>query len=337
MGVVIFINALAKFMLDLVLGFIRIILEEFTISADMFNSAVHPELTFLTDFYHLFRTLGVAFLVLISAWQLFKSFFAYIGFEAEEPLKVGMRMVAFGALIMNARELIVFILSSIFDNIRVMVWSFAGTKDIGYWDYVCDGFTKAWANVFSHSVGLPFTETAILALLVGYMAFKLFLLCFKLVERYVLTIIYMLTFPIALSTGITKATRHYLQGWVKGFTGNLIVQLAQIMTFVALGRFWHTGYVAGGLESVGVKTTVLGAILAISLVRSLDKIEEFLRDVGLSAGISTGPIQGPLEFAQGIGWKISGTTSAIGYLLPGVKKNLGNEDSYAAKTQGRVH
>lgn len=334
----IFINALAKFMMGLVLGVVKIVMATFTISADMFDPSVHPELTFLTDFYHLFRTLGIAFLVLIATWQLFKSFFAYVGFEAEEPLKIGIRTMICGALIMNAREIIVFILGSIYDNITKMVWSFANSNDVGYWEYVHRGFEKAMAGIFSYQLtSFSAIETVILGLLAIYMAFKLMLLCFKLVERYVLTIIYMLTFPLALSTGTTKATRHYLQGWIKGFVGNLTVQLSQITVFIALGRFWNMGYVGGSLES-GIRTTVIGTVLAISLIRALDKVEEFLRDVGLTAGIATGPIQGPIEFVQGIGWKISGVNTAIssiGSFIPGIGKgnstNTANSDSYAAQ------
>jgi hypothetical protein len=327
---IIFVNALAKFMLQLVLDFMRLVLGAFTISGDMFNPSIHPELTFLTDFYHLFRTLGLAFLVLIATWQLFKSFFAYIGFEAEEPLKIGIRTMVCATAIMNAREIIVFVLSSIYDNITKMVWAFANTNNIGYWEYVRRGFEKAWENIWAGEMGTVVGESAILGLLTAYMAFKLFLLSFKLVERYVLTVVYMLTFPLALSTGTTKATRHYLQGWIKGFVGNLAVQTSQITVFVALGRFWHTGYVGGGLES-GLRTTVIGAILAVSLIRALDKLEEFLRDIGLTAGIATGAVQGPLEFVQGIGWKISGVSTVLGH-LPGVSKMASsNGDSYAAQ------
>lgn len=341
----VFINALAKFMMELMLGLIKIVMKVFTISADMFNPNIHPELSFMTDFYHMFRTLGIAFLVLIAMWQVFKSFFAYVGFEAEEPLKIGIRIMIFGTLIMKAKEIVIFILSSIYDNITKMVWSFAGTEKIGYWEYVHRGFKTAWGDLWNKSVtDFSAIETCVLSLLVLYMTFKLFLLCFKLVERYMLTIIYVLTFPLALSTGISKATRQYLQGWIRGFVGNLLVQLSQILVFVALGRYWNSpACVSGSLEG-NLGSCVIGALMGVALVRALDKVEEFIRDIGLSAGISSGPVQGPLEWAQSIGWKISGTSQVLGYatkLIPGLNaggsRTSANEASYASHQMSQMN
>ncbi|MBP5426498.1 MAG: hypothetical protein J6Y29_01145 [Clostridiales bacterium] len=329
------VSALGNWIMDLWLCLIKNMLGAFTISADMFDPVVHPELGFVTEFYHVFRTMGMAFLALIAMWQLFKSFFAYIGFEAEEPLKVGIRVLVFGALIMRAREIVVFILESIYNNMIKIVWSlYDGGSSFG--DCIGQGLRRIGEASWISPIGLE----QVIGLFLGiYLGYKLVLICFKLAERYVLVIFYMITFPLALSTGITKATRHFLQGWVKGFTGNLMVQFSQITMFIALSRFWHTGY---GMSSFPAYLKMM--VLSIALVKVLDKVEEFIRDIGLSGGISGSQVD-PFGTIQSVYWKTSaakGVYSAIaGFVttgkLPSSGSNNGNNPVVQQAMNGGRH
>ena len=301
------INFLINFVMEICLSFIRLVMGLFTITSTMFDESMHPELKFITDFHYVFKILGLSMLILIACWQIFKSLYAYMGFEAEEGWRVGIRTIVLSFLIVYSKDIVVVVLKYVFDDMMKLVWGLAPQLSMGtIGDYIATSFSGAWESI-KNTPGMPggFWINALLSM---YLLFKLFSLCFKLAERFALAIFYEITLPLALATGVSKATKPYLQGWVKGFAGNLVVQMAQVTVFLAVSRFWESGFV---YYKNGVPIPLMGVMLAISLIKVLDKLEEALRDAGVGLGFASGPAMGPLEMAQSYYYKGVSATGIV--------------------------
>lgn len=311
------INFLINFTMEICLSFIRLVMGLFTITSTMFDVSLHPELKFVSEFHYIFKIFGLSMMTLIAVWQIFKSFFAYMGFEAEEGWRVGIRTLVYGILIVYSKDIIIVVIKYIYEDMIKLLWSLSPELSMGtIGDYIATSFTGAWESI-KNTPGMPggFWVNALLAL---YLLFKLFSVCFKLAERFALAIFYAITFPLALATGVSKATKPYLQGWVKGFSGNLIVQLGQITIFMAVCKFWEGGFV---YYKNGVPIPLMGVMLAISLLKVLDKLEEILRDAGVGLGFASGPAMGPLEMAQSYYYKGVSATGIFQTLAGNIVSN----------------
>ena len=294
------INFIINLLMELALSLINMVMGCLTISSSMFDESLHPELGFFGEFHHVFKVIGLSMIVLIASWQIFKNFFAYMGFEAEEGWRIAIRAMVLSVLIIYSKDIIIMSLKYIFDEILGLIWSLSPMEGRGIGDTISISLSGAWESIKN----TPLMPGGFLlnALLFLYLAFKLGMLCFKLAERYILVVFYTITFPLALSAEVSKSTKPYFQGWVKGFVGNLIVQISQITVFLALIKFWESGFVA---YKDGVPVPLIGAIIAASMIKVLDKVEEIVRDTGMGLGFVSGPMAGPLEMAQSYNFKIS--------------------------------
>ena len=297
------IDIIINLLMEIALSFVGMVMGCLTISSSMFDVSSHPEFTFVTEFHHTFKVIGLAMVILIASWQIFKSFFAYMGFEAEEAWRVVIRAIIISFLIFYSKDVIVMTLQYVFDEIIKLVWGLSPMTGRSVGDYITTSLNGAWESIKS----TPYMPGGFLlnAILFLYLAFKLVMLCFKLAERYVLVIFYAITFPLALSAEVSKSTKPYFQGWLKGYIGNLIVQISQITVFLALVRFWESGFVS---YDNGVPIPVLGVVIAASMMKVLDKVEEVVRDAGMGLGFVSGPMHGPLEMAQSYYYKTSGAS-----------------------------
>lgn len=304
-------KAIMNFILDIfmqiALSIISMVMSCLTISSTMFDTSLHPELSFVPEFHHIFKVIGLSILTLIASWQIFKSFYAYMGFETEESWRIAIRAIILSILIMHSKDIIIISLRYIYDGIVNLVWSLSPSTGRSLGDYISVSISGAWESM-KNTPTIP-GGFLVNGLLFFYLLFRLVSLCFKLAERYALNIFYAITFPVALSAEVSKSTKPYFQGWMKGFVGNLIIQLSQIMVFFAISRFWESGFVA---YKDGVPVPLIGVIIAVSLIKVLDKVEEIVRDTGIGIGFASGPMTTPLDIAQTYYYRFNSVEQLLG-------------------------
>ncbi len=315
------INFVINLFMELAFSFIRMVMGCLTVSSSMFDTKLHPEFGFVSEFHHVFKIMGLAMVVLIACWQIFKSFYAYMGFEAEESWRVVIRMFVLSFLIIHSKDIIIMSLKYVFDEMIKLVWNLSPSVGRNIGDYISVSFEAAWESIkTTHNMPGGFLVNAVLFV---YLAFKLVMLCFKLAERYILVLFYAITFPLALSAEVSKATKPYFQGWVKGFVGNLIVQISQVTVFLALTKFWETGVVA---YKDGQPVILVGVVIAVAMIKILDKVEEIVRDTGMGVGFVSGPAMGPMDMVQSYYYKVTSAESIAGRIVGSTISGSRNAD-----------
>lgn len=228
------------------------------------------EFQFIDIIFNKIRVVGFALLVLIVGWQIFKIFFAYLGFDCEEPLKVAGKALVFGFLIYYSKSMI-YIILAIFKNTVNFVWQAWGAGDVSNSSSV---FADAISGFIFNITG---TLTLIQMILVLYMAWKFIKLAFRFAERLILCALLIMTAPLAFAAGSSKATDGFLSGWVKLFAGNLVMQLVQIAMFISIIIYMGTQ---------ASFSNIYAYIIIIAMTRILEKLEEIMRDISMNVGIS---------------------------------------------------
>lgn len=216
------------------------------------------------------RVVGMALLILIVSWQSFKVMFSYAGFECEDPLKVAVRAIISGFLMYYSKDLI-YVMLGIFKNIVNFIWSAWGGSTIS------DNPTQ-YMNVIS---GFILNATGVTSLiqiiLILYLIYKFIKLALKFAERLVLTTLLIMGAPLAFACNVSEATEGFFQGWVKLFTGNLVIQVLQLSMFISIVMYMGTQAGIGN---------IFAYVILISMIRVTEKMEEIMRDISMNVGVS---------------------------------------------------
>jgi hypothetical protein len=67
-----------------------------------------------------------------------------------------------------------------------------------------------------------------------YLIYKLVITAFKIVERMMLSVFLIIMSPLAFAAGASSGTKGFFTGFVRVFTGNLIIQIAQTVCLSAI-------------------------------------------------------------------------------------------------------
>lgn len=172
--------------------------ELFGVAGDLYRNAIVP--------------MGVALLLMILVWQLFKSMFGKLGTASEDPVELVFRSCFCLFMILFAKDIVNYILEV------------AGTP----YDWVVgtvitvDSFSEyvtAAEGVMS-VLGIDVMTISILKLLLQLVvAWNYFKMLFILAERYVLLGIFSYTSPLAFAAGGAKVTNNVLCSWTKMLGG----------------------------------------------------------------------------------------------------------------------
>ena len=87
--------------------------------------AVIDSFTFIQILYERLQVIGAALLILIVIWQSFKTMFAFLGFECEEPWRIGGRAIVFCFFIAYSKE-IIYVALGIFEKLVNYLWGAYG-------------------------------------------------------------------------------------------------------------------------------------------------------------------------------------------------------------------
>lgn len=248
---------------------------------------------FIQILYGRLQVIAAALLILIAAWQSFKVMFAFLGFECEESWRIGGRVIVFGFLIIYSKEAIYAILG-IFKNLVDYLWGAYGMTNPS-----AEQLKNLVVSLLLPNVGLTlFSWSAIIFI---YLAYKFIRLAFRFGERLMLTAILIMSSPLAFAAGTSQTTKGFLQGWIKLFAGNLLVQLLQIAIVVAMIIYRATDKDLVSLFSF---------VIVVSMVKILEKLEDIVRDASINVGIGR-DISSAMQKVQSVIYATTQTTQVV--------------------------
>lgn len=249
--------------------------------------------TFIEILYGRLQVIAAAILILIFIWQSFKVMFAFLGFECEEPWRIGGRAIVFGFLIIYSKEA-VYVVLGIFKNLVNYLWGAYGMTSPSM-----EQFKTLITSLLLPQAGLTlFSWSAIIFI---YLAYKFIKLAFRFGERLMLTALLIMSSPLAFASGTSQVTKGFLQGWVKLFAGNLLVQILQIAIVIAM-----IIYRATDKDLV----SIFSFVITVSMIKILEKLEDIVRDASLNVGIGR-DVSSAIQKVQSAIYATTQTTQVI--------------------------
>lgn len=249
--------------------------------------------TFIEILYGRLQVIAAALLILIVIWQSFKVMFAFLGFECEEPWRIGGRAIAFGFLFIYSKEA-VYVVLGVFENLVNYLWGAYGMTAPN-----AKQFATLIAGLLVPQAGITlFSWSAIIFI---YLAYKFIKLAFRFGERLMLTALLMMSSPLAFASGVSQVTKGFLQGWVKLFAGNLLVQLLQITIVVAM-----IIYRATDKDLV----SIFSFVITVSMIKILERLEDIVRDASMNVGIGR-DVSSAIQKVQSAIYSTTQTTQVI--------------------------
>lgn len=241
--------------------------EMFGVAGDLYRNAIVP--------------MGVALLLMILVWQLFKSMFGKLGTASEDPVELVFRSCFCLFMILFAKDIVNYILE------------IAGTP----YDWVVG--TTITVDSFSEYVntaegvmsvlGIDVMTISMLKLLLQLVvAWNYFKMLFILAERYVLLGIFSYTSPLAFASGGSKATNNVLGSWTKMFGGQVLVVILDAwcvkMFLSAYGNMMASSY--------GFTKFFAANMCLIGFCKITAKLDSYMGSLGVNLGRIGGGMSG---------------------------------------------
>ena len=164
----------------------------------------------------IFVALALGLVLLNWIWQLFKNYFAGIGVEAEDPIKLSIMTFIFIFLIFYANDIVNLLL-----DLAGTPYSWILSEDLPPLEF------GSFNSVITVILGVCANgAVAIIALiLVLILAWNYIKLLFEAAERYILLGVLVYTAPVAFATGASKATSNIFKSWCRMLGGQFFLLL----------------------------------------------------------------------------------------------------------------
>lgn len=233
--------------------------ELFSVAGELYRNAILP--------------MGIALLLLICTWQLFKTMFGRLGTNAEEPVELVGRSLMCLFMVVYAKPMVDYILN------------FAGTP---YGWITGNGITVASFSEFTSAaelaagaLGIDTLSIQLLLLILQFVvAWNYFKLLFAVAERYVLLGVFSYTAPLAFATGGSKATNNVLSSWAKNFGGQIVLIILDAWGL----KLYLSAYGNLMASSYGFTKFFVGCLMLIGFCKIMQKLDSYLASLGLNLG-----------------------------------------------------
>lgn len=276
-------------LLELLVEGIREMLSQFvidmmTLVTDMFTELLSCDLSLFEELFsvvgdlytNVMMPMGIALLLLICVWQLFKSMFGKAGVASEDPIELICRTGISLFFIVGAKPLVDYILKVAGTPYQ---W-IAGTeiKVNSFSEYVSalEGLTSG--------LGIDSLNIAVLMLIMQFVvAWNYFKMLFVIAERYVLLGVFSYTAPLAFGTGGSKATNNILASWSKMFGGQIVLIILNSWCL----KMFLSGY--GNLNASGYGFTkfFVATLCLVGFCKVTFKLDSYLSSLGVNLGRPT--------------------------------------------------
>lgn len=233
--------------------------ELFGVVKDLYENAILP--------------LGIAILLLILVWQLFKTMFGRGGVTAEDPVELVCRSCICLFFVIFARPLANYILS-----VAGTPYQWVAGTDIEIESF--SDFVNA-LDAISAGLGISTLSITILMLIMQFViAWNYFKMLFIIAERYVLLGVFSYTSPLAFATGGSKATNNILASWAKMFGGQVVLIIMNAWCM----KMFLSGY--GNLMATGLGFTkfFIAALCLVGFCKIAYKLDSYMAALGVNLG-----------------------------------------------------
>ena len=231
----------------------------FTVVKDLYENAILP--------------MGIAILLLILVWQLFKTMFGRGGVEAEDPVELVCRSFLCFFMLLFARPVANYILEVAGTPYQWVAGTEIEVKSFS--DFVTS------LDQASASLGIAGLSISILLLIMQFVvAWNYFKMLFIIAERYVLLGVFSYTAPLAFSTGGSKATNNVLASWSKMFGGQVVLIIMNAWCM----KVFLSGYGNLTASHYGFTKFFIATLCLIGFTKVCFKMDSYMASLGVNLG-----------------------------------------------------
>lgn len=281
-------------LIELLFGAIRELCSQFIIdmmdiSSGMFTEILSCDLNLFEGLFGVAESLyrnaimpiGIALLLMILVWQLFKSMFGRTGTSSEDPIELVFRSCFCLFMIAFAKDLVNYVLELAGTPYQ---WITGTSITVGSFSEYISVSEAAVSVLGADALSIQF----LLLILHFVVAWNYFKLMFILAERYVLLGVFSYTAPLAFATGGSKATNNILASWTKMFGGQVLIVLLDAwcvkMFLSAYGNLMASGY--------GFTKFFAATLCMIGFCKITAKLDSYMGSLGVNLGRITGGMSG---------------------------------------------
>ena len=275
-----------SWVIDLLIEGVREVCSQFLVDmmdllTNMFTELVSCDLSLFEDLFGVVKDLyenailplGIAILLLILVWQLFKTMFGRGGVTAEDPVELVCRSCISLFFVIFARPLANYILS-----VAGTPYQWVAGTEIEVESF--SDFVNA-LDALSAGLGISTLSITILMLIMQFVvAWNYFKMLFIIAERYVLLGVFSYTSPLAFATGGSKATNNILASWAKMFGGQVVLIIMNAWCM----KMFLSGY--GNLMATGLGFTqfFIAALCLVGFCKIAYKLDSYMAALGVNLG-----------------------------------------------------
>lgn len=171
--------------------------------------------------YVIFQGIAIGLILLNFIMEVFKSMFAPMGIESEDPIKVTLRSGIFLFLVINVRPIMDMVL-----EIGETPYKMIANTD--FESVSCTALGNAFytiVSVVSNINGITLILIVILLCVVSWNYFKLLL---NVVKAYVMLGLLFFTAPLPFAMGAAKGTAPIFSSWCRTFGGQLMLLILNV-------------------------------------------------------------------------------------------------------------
>lgn len=273
-------------LLELLLEGIRELCSQFVIDmmeivTDMFTELLSCDLSLFEQLFgvvgdlykNVMVPMGIAILLLICVWQLFKSMFGKVGLASEDPIELVCRSGMCLFLIVAAKPFVNYVLNIAGTPYQWVTGTEIEVESFSEYVSVLEGVTGA--------LGIDSLNVSLLMLIMQFVvAWNYFKMLFIIAERYVLLGVFSYTSPLAFATGGSKATNNILASWAKMFAGQIVLIILNSWCL----KMFLSGY--GNLMASGHGFTkfFVATLCLIGFCKITFKLDSYMSSLGVNLG-----------------------------------------------------
>ena len=275
-----------SWLLDLLVDAVKEMVSQFIIDmmgliTDVFTDLLSCNLSLFEELFSVVGSLyqnvivpmGIALLLMILIWQLFKSMFGKVGINAEEPIELIGRSSICLFFVVASKPVVNYILRIAGTPYQWVIGTDIKVQSFSEYVTALEGITAP--------LGLGSVSIAILMLIMQFVvAWNYFKMLFIIAERYVLLGVFSYTAPLAFATGGSKSTNNILASWAKMFGGQVVLIILNAwclkMFLSGYGNMMASGY---GFTKFFVATLCLVGFCKITF-----KLDSYMAALGVNLG-----------------------------------------------------
>ena len=275
-----------SWLLDLLVDAVKEMVSQFIIDmmgliTDVFTDLLSCNLSLFEELFSVVGSLyqnvivpmGIALLLMILIWQLFKSMFGKVGINAEEPIELIGRSSICLFFVVASKPVINYILKIAGTPYQWVIGNDIKVQSFSEYVTALEGITAP--------LGLGTISIAILMLIMQFVvAWNYFKMLFVIAERYVLLGVFSYTAPLAFATGGSKSTNNILASWAKMFGGQVVLIILNAWCL----KMFLSGYGNMMASSYGFTKFFVATLCLVGFCKITFKLDSYMAALGVNLG-----------------------------------------------------